>query len=173
MRDAPTVELIEDEPQSMEAELHSIEDELRALRPAYSAAKASNDTTTIKEMTPLLQALMSRRKELLTLLQPQAETPSEAQVAGEDDSEFVEFVSIVDDLLGRAMPADAVNDFVQSSDFAFYEKVASSPTSATEDEKAQFFAMVDERLSQISESEVTKFTSSPEFEVYKSVGGRY
>ena len=49
IRDAPTVELIDDEPSEPVSELQQVEDELRALKPLYQEAKALGDKETLAE----------------------------------------------------------------------------------------------------------------------------
>ena len=58
----PTVELIEEDEESLENQLAAIEDELRSLRPEYQAAKASGDSAILAQLRPILEGLMSEEK---------------------------------------------------------------------------------------------------------------
>jgi hypothetical protein len=65
IRDAPTVELIEEDvPASELSELERVEHELRSLKPLYQEAKSIGDKEALAELTPTLQALMAQRKAL-------------------------------------------------------------------------------------------------------------
>ena len=64
IRDAPTVELLDEEPESEQSELERAENELRSLKPLYQEAKALGDKEALADLTPTLQALMAQRKAL-------------------------------------------------------------------------------------------------------------
>ena len=64
IREAPTVELLNEDDEEPLNELQQVENELRALKPLYQEAKSLGDKETLAELTPTLQALMTRRKAL-------------------------------------------------------------------------------------------------------------
>jgi hypothetical protein len=172
IRDAPTVELIDDEPAEPVSELQQVEDELRALKPLYQEAKALGDKETLAELTPTLQALMARRKALKGGSAPAASTQV-AETAEDDDGLFAQFVTIVDALLGDHLPESIVNDFIASADFAIYQEVAQSPNTADEDTRAAYYRMVDDQLGNMSPESISAFVESDDFAIYQTIGERY
>ncbi len=172
IRDAPTVELIDDEPAEPVSELQQVEDELRALKPLYQEAKALGDKETLAELTPTLQALMARRKALKGGSAPSASTQV-AETAEDDDGLFAQFVTIVDALLGDHLPESIVNDFIASADFAIYQEVAQSPNTADEDTRAAYYRMVDDQLGNMSPESISAFVESDDFAIYQTIGERY
>ncbi len=183
IRDAPVVELIEDEvvDQSLEEKLNSIENEIRALKPSYQEAKASGDSDKLSEIRPQLESLMAERK----TLKAQLETPTphsvqedteESTIAEEStDGEdiFIQFVGIVDELLGSHLPEEVVEEFVSSDDFSVYQAVGSDPSAADDELRGSFFAIVDSQLANMSEESIETFIASPDFEIYRTVGEMY
>ncbi len=179
IRDAPVVELIEDEivEQSIEDKLKAVESEIRTLKPSYQEAKAAGDSDKLSELRPQLEKLMSERKSLKSKLEsPAAEAIEEATVAEEStDGEdiFMKFVAIVDELLGSHLPEEVVEEFVSSDDFSVYQAVGSDPSSADDDLRGRFFAIVDSQLANMSEDSIESFVASPDFEIYRTVGEMY
>jgi len=179
IRDAPVVELVEDEiiEESLADKIKSLENQIRALKPSYQEAKAAGDTDKLAELRPQLESLMSERKMLkLQLEQPAADTGEESTIAEEStDGEdiFIQFVSIVDELLGSHLPEEVVDDFVSSEDFSVYQSVGGDPSSADDDLRGRFFAIVDSQLANMSEESIETFVASPDFEIYRTVGEMY
>ena len=177
IRDSPTVELIEEEEESLESQLTSIENELRTLRPEYQSAKASGDSELLSQLRPILEGLMSERKSLKAMIS--GSVPSEPTVAAEAPAEdsgedmFVTFVGIVDDLLGSDLPEDIVAQFIASEEFNIYQQVAGSPESANDALRSEFVSIVDAQLGNMNEDSVNSFVASPEFEIYSSIATHY
>ena len=174
IRDAPVVELLNDEPEEPVSELQQVEDELRALKPLYQEAKSLGDKETLAELTPTLQALMERRKALKQGGEPEAEaTVAEEHEADEDDELWTQFVQIVDDLLGDHLPAEIVEAFVASADFDVYRAVNEAPTETDDETRSEFYKMVDDQLGNMSSDAISAFVNSDEFEIYRYIGERY
>ena len=173
IRDAPTVELIEEEPAETLTELQRVENELRALKPLYQEAKDLGDKATLAELTPTLQSLMAQRKALKSEGASGPAEPTTAVAASADDDMFVEFVSIVDDLLGEHLPEEIVNAFVASPDFDTYRAVLADPAGVDESTRSSFCNMVDDQLGNMFPESIEAFIASPEFEVYRQVGEQY
>ncbi len=174
IRDAPTVELLNEEPSEPVSELQQVEDELRALKPLYQEAKSLGDKETLAELTPTLQALMSRRKALKQGAQSATLEPSIAETSDEsEDSLFAQFVSIVDNLLGDHLPENIINDFVASPDFDTYRSVIGSPETTDEETRAVFYNMVDDQLGNMSSESISAFVESDDFNVYRAIGNQY
>jgi len=174
IRDAPVVELLDEEPLEPASELQQVEDELRALKPLYQEAKSLGDNDTLAELTPTLQALMARRKALKAGDAPVEEaTVAEEHEEDEDDELWVQFVQIVDDLLGDHLPAEIVEAFVGSSDFDVYRSVNEAPTETDDETRSDFYKMVDDQLGNMSSDAISAFVNSDEFEIYRYIGERY
>jgi len=173
IRDAPTVELIEEEPAETLTELQRVENELRALKPLYQEAKDLGDKATLAELTPTLQSLMAQRKALKSEGASGPAEPTTAVAASADDEMFVQFVSIVDDLLGEHLPEEIVNAFVASPDFDTYRAVLADPAGVDESTRSSFCNMVDDQLGNMFPESIEAFIASPEFEVYRQVGEQY
>jgi len=173
IRDAPTVELIEEEPAETLTELQRVENELRALKPLYQEAKDLGDKATLAELTPTLQSLMAQRKALKSEGASGPAEPTTAVAASADDDMFVQFVSIVDDLLGEHLPEEIVNAFVASPDFDTYRAVLADPAGVDESTRSSFCNMVDDQLGNMFPESIEAFIASPEFEVYRQVGEQY
>ena len=182
IRDAPVVELLEDDNEelSVAEQLSSLENQIRTLKPTYQQAKSDGDATKLAELKPQLESLLKERKLLkASMSQPEIEThptaeaqPVVAQEADEEDI-FVTFVSIVDELLGSNLPSEVVESFVASDDFNVYQTVGSDPLSADDDLRSLFFAIVDNQLGNMSAESIDKFVASSEFKIYSTVGEMY
>ena len=149
----------------------------------------------LRELRPSLESLMSERKLLKAVIAGDADIDDLLQLEDSDDDEdddeddasveeddseeeyeddlFLEFVSIVDALLGSNLPEDAINEFSESEGFAVYRNVGSSPEDASEDERAEFFSVVDALLGGLPDDAVADFVKSDEFETYRSIGAMY
>ena len=185
VRDAPVVELLEDEVDelSLEEQLSQIEDEIRTLKPGYQQAKADGDADLLAELKPQLELLLKERKQLQSAISaaiveeststPIAEsTPVIAQESTEEDL-FVTFVAIVDELLGSNLPADVVETFVESDDFSVYQTVGSDPHGADDDLRSLFFNIVDGQLGNMDSESIETFVGSADFKIYSTIGEMY
>jgi len=177
IRDAPVVQLIEEDDGDLQTQLSAIENEIRTLRPEYQAAKASGDSAVLSQLRPILESLMNERKSIKSMLHEGDSASTEVQeaVVADDSGEdvFIEFVSIVDDLLGSALPEDIVSEFIASEDFSVYQQVGEDPSAADDDLRSQFVSIVDAQLGNMDEDSINSFVSSPEFQVYSSVATLY
>ena len=185
VRDAPVVELLEDEVAelSTEDQLAQIEDEIRTLKPGYQQAKADGDAELLAELKPQLESLLKERKQLQSLLSdttaeessPSPSTESAPVVAQESTEEdlFITFVAIVDELLGSNLPANVVEEFVESDDFSVYQAVGSDPQSADDDLRSLFFNIVDGQLGNMDSESIDSFVGSSDFKIYSTIGEMY
>ena len=169
-RDAPVVELIQDEVETVEygSRLEEVEAQLRALKPEYESAKASGDSETLERIMPELKSLMAERKSL--------KQSNEVFVAQEDTSEydiFPEFVGIVDNLLERDLPAEVIEEFMNSEEFEIYRQAGEDPSAASSDLRTAFFQVVDEQLGNMPKDRIDAFAASEAFEIYKQVAALY
>nr|ANV80128.1 hypothetical protein MG2_1123 [uncultured Candidatus Thalassoarchaea sp.] len=189
IRDAPVVELVEEEvvEQSLSDKLSEIENQIRTLKPDYQNAKASGDSEALNELRPQLEQLMNERKSIKSQIssatpkakavaKPVAKAVAKAVVAEEaTDGEdiFVNFVAIVDELLGSHLPEEVVSAFVESDDFSVYQVVGGDPSGADDELRGRFFAIVDGQLANMSEESIDAFVASSDFEIYRTVGEMY
>ncbi len=182
IRDAPIVELLDDEDQSPQQILSNIEDEIRKLKPSYQEAKSSGDNAALAELKPQLESLLRERKLLLAEMageddeyDDEPEQEAEPVVAQEAETEdiFVTFVSIVDELLGSNLPGDVVEAFVGSEEFSIYQTVGSDPMGADDEMRGLFFGIVDNQLGNMDQKSIEEFVASSDFSIYSSVGEMY
>ena len=185
VRDAPVVELLEDAVAELspEDQLAQIEDEIRSLKPGYQQAKADGDAELLAELKPQLESLLKERKQLQSLLSdttaeessPSTSTESAPVVAQESTEEdlFITFVAIVDELLGSNLPANVVEEFVESDDFSVYQAVGSDPQSADDDLRSLFFNIVDGQLGNMDSESIDSFVGSSDFKIYSTIGEMY
>ena len=185
VRDAPVVELLEDDVAelSTEDQLAQIEDEIRTLKPGYQQAKADGDAELLAELKPQLESLLKERKQLQSLLSdttaeessPSPSTESAPVVAQESTEEdlFITFVAIVDELLGSNLPPNVVEKFVESDDFSVYQAVGSDPQSADDDLRSLFFNIVDGQLGNMDSESIDSFVGSSDFKIYSTIGEMY
>ncbi len=177
IRDAPVVELVEDQvlEKSLEESLKDIEDQIRTLKPSYQEAKSAGDQELLSELRPQLEQLMGERKSIKSQLS--SEEPVSAPVVAEESSDdedlFVDFVVIVDELLGSHLPEDVVNAFVESEDFSVYQLVGADPSSADDELRGRFFAIVDSQLANMSQKSIDDFVASSDFGIYRTIGEMY
>lgn len=169
-RDAPVVELIQDEVETIEyaSRLEEVEAQLRALKPEYETAKASGDSDTLERIMPELKSLMAERKSL--------KQTKEVTVAQEDTSGydiFPEFVAIVDNLLERDLPADDIERFMNSEEFDIYRQAGENPSGASSELRTAFFQVVDDQLGNMPKDRINAFTQTEGFEIYKQVAELY
>lgn len=187
VRDAPVVELLDDEANELtqEEQLNKIEDEIRTLKPSYQEAKSIGDADLLAELKPQLESLLKERKQLqssiaqanLALAESTStssgdSTPVIAQESNEEDL-FVTFVAIVDELLGSNLPANVVESFVESDDFSVYQTVGSDPQSADDDLRSLFFNIVDGQLGNMDSKSIETFVGSSDFKIYSTIGEMY
>lgn len=179
IRDAPVVELLDDEESDdLQSQLSSLENELRTLKPEYQAAKSSGDAELLAQLRPVLEGLMSERKLVMAMIEEEseptvAEEAASPELAGDADALFVSFVAIVDDLLGSDLSEEVVSAFIASEEFEIYQEVASDAASAGDDLRKQFVAIVDGQLGNMSEDSINAFVESSNFEVYSTVATLY
>ena len=200
IRDSPTVQLLnqeEDEEGHLDAgtlvelntQLKTVEDELRRLKPEYQVAKQEGDRELLRELKPSLESLMSERKLLKAVISGEADLDEllqgedseeedgdeyEAESVDEEDEDmFLAFVSIVDNLLGNSLPEDAVNEFTTTPGFEIYKTVVSAPEDTDDDERSEFFAVVDTLLGGMPKDVIGEFAESEDFEIYRAIGEMY
>ncbi|MBT5185023.1 MAG: hypothetical protein HOM47_07625, partial [Euryarchaeota archaeon] len=176
----------------LNTQLKTVEDELRRLKPEYQAAKEEGDRELLRELRPSLESLMAERKLLKAVISGEtdidelfkndnSEDVPEAESAEEYEEEddqvegdlFIDFVAIVDALLGNNLSEDAISTFSQSDGFEIFKAVGSSPGDADESERSEFFSVIDKLLGGMPDEAVHGFVESDDFEIYRAIGAMY
>ena len=170
IRDAPTVTLLDDDSKvETETEFQSLEDiekEIRRLKPLYQRAKENGQRDDEQQLKATLQHLLQQRK---VMMEPTVAKPSNDK----EDDVFMKFFSIVDSLLESSLPEHIAQSFIESEDFALYMLIGQSFAETTEAQRSTFVSMIDKLLENIGESDLTAFTQSSDFEIYKEVVIKY
>ena len=86
---------------------------------------------------------------------------------------FLDFVSIVDTLLGNTLHKEDVAEFRKSAGFKVYQKVGLDPANSTDDDRREFFAVVDNILGGLDAGVIKEFGRSNDFDTYKAIGELY
>ena len=85
----------------------------------------------------------------------------------EEMEEFIEFKKIVDKLLEK-LNDDDIDQFVNSENFKFYEKVMEE-NETEEAERIKFVKIIDDMLEKLPEDVINEFADSPEFSCYEKI----
>ena len=178
VRNAPVVELLDEEEPDR---LTVVENLLRELKPQYKSAKADGDKDALRVLVPQLEELMAERRSLMS-------KPIETDIASEDEDEtdemeeasideadelFSQFFSIVNDLLGDELPEDAIQAFLASDGFELFKEVGADPTAISDEQRGEFFNIIDEQLGNMPDSSITAFVESGDFAIYKQISEMY
>ena len=125
------------------------------------------------------QQEMREIKPTVELIQaPNVEYEAESDGGDEEYSEdldFVEFFSVINNLLGEITDEDAIKDFIASESFSLFEKVGSSPESTSDDEKEEFFKLINQVLGDLPDDNksVEAFIRSSDFSLFEKMGELY
>jgi len=125
------------------------------------------------------QQEMREIKPTVELIQaPNVEYEAESNEGDEEYSEdldFVEFFSVINNLLGEITDEDAIKDFIASESFSLFEKVGSSPESTSDDEKEEFFKLINQVLGDLPDDNksVEAFIRSSDFSLFEKMGELY
>ena len=179
-RGAPSVELLDqDEPDR----LTEVEDLIRELKPQYKEAKASGDKETLRIIVPQLEKLMHERRTLMSestpvtnpepVVEEQTPTAEEDPADDEADELFSQFFNIVNDLLGDELPEDAIQAFLASDGFELFKQVGADPKSISDEQRGEFFKIIDEQLGNMPDASIQTFVESGDFTIYKQISEMY
>ena len=152
IRDSPTVQLLNQEEEEnshldgetlieLNSQLETVEVELRRLKPEYQAAKEVGDRQLLRELRPSLETLMAERKLI------------KAVIAGEAD-------------LDELFASDDEEEEYEEEEESHVAEVAEDDD---DDLFPYFVTIIDSFLGELPEDEVTAFTQSEGFEVYRVV----
>ena len=152
IRDSPTVQLLNQEEEEnshldgetlieLNSQLETVEVELRRLKPEYQAAKEVGDRQLLRELRPSLETLMAERKLI------------KAVIAGEAE-------------LDELFASDDEEEEYEEEEESHVAEVAEDDD---DDLFPYFVTIIDSFLGELPEDEVTAFTQSEGFEVYRVV----
>ena len=163
VRDSPTVQLLNQEQEEeshldgetlveLHSQLKAVEDELRRLKPEYQAAKDDGDRELLRELRPSLEQLMAERKLIKAVIAGEAEldelftTDEEIE---EDEETYVAEPEYDDEYEDEDEEVDEDSD--------------------EDDLFPVFVSIIDTFLGELPAEEVTAFTKSDGFDVYRTV----
>lgn len=182
-RNAPVVELLDEEEPDRLTEVESL---LRELKPQYKSAKSAGDKEALRILVPQLEQLMAERRSLMSQASPVTEAhvlpdansatePAEEahHDVNEADALFSQFFTIVNDLLGDELPEEAIESFLASDGFELFKEVGADPSAINDERRGEFFKIIDEQLGNMADSSITKFVESDDFEIYKLISEMY
>ena len=160
IRDSPTVQLLNQEEEDdshldgetlveLNNQLSTVEDELRRLKPEYQNAKEMGDRQLLRELRPSLESLMAERKLI------------KAVIAGEAE---------LDELFSNDEGEDSEEEYEEEE---YEEEEESHVAEIADDEDDDLFpyfvTIIDTFLGELPAEEVSAFTKSSGFEIYREV----
>lgn len=171
-------ELDEETLATLNSRKSSLESEIRKLKPKYKLAKQKNQANKLKKLKPILESLLSERKAIAAVISGDAplsslEEEEEIEEVVEEDTagdSFIEFVSIIDNLLTKLPDPDS---FIRSDDFKLYAEVAGNPGESDNEQRVEFWAMIDSLLLELPDEEIKSFMESEDFAIYSEIGSIY
>jgi len=174
--DAEASDIDDETLEMLNSKKSALEQEIKKLKPKYQLAKQKNHASKLKKLKPKLEALLSERKSIAAVIDGEAPLSSLEEDESDDHEEvesedlFIEFVSIIDNLLGKLPDTDS---FIHSDEFTLYAAVAGNPSDADDNQRSEFFQMVDSLLLELPEDEIQAFMQSEDFATYSAIGARY
>ncbi len=168
VRDSPTVQLLNEEKEEeshldgetlveLHSQLKAVEDELRRLKPEYQAAKDEGDRKLLRELRPSLEQLMSERKLIKAVIAGEAEL--DELFSSDDESEEEE---------SHIAEPDYEDEYEEEE----YEEEEYEEEEDEEDEEdlfIDFVSIIDTFLGELPPEQVTAFTKSDGFDIYRTV----
>ena len=111
------------------------------------------------------------------------QAPTEEFVSEEDedleeineDQDFAEFFSVINNLLGDITDEDVIKNFIASESFSLFEEVGASPESVSEEQKGAFFRLINQVLGDLPDDNesVEAFIGSSDFSIFVKMGELY
>jgi hypothetical protein len=123
------------------------------------------------------QQEMREIKPTVELIQPPSEEFEELEEenASEEVDDFPEFFSLINNLLGDVSKEPVIANFIASDSFPLFEKVGADPETADDEERTDFFQMINDVLGKLPEDNerVQEFVQSPDFSIFEKMGELY
>ena len=108
-----------------------------------------------------------------SVVEEQTPTAEENPVDDEADELFSQFFNIVNDLLGDELPEDAIQAFLASDGFELFKQVGADPKAIDDEQRGEFFKIIDEQLGNMPDSSIQTFVESGDFSIYKQISEMY
>ena len=91
------------------------------------------------------------------------------------DQDFAEFFSVINNLLGDITDEDVIKNFIASESFSLFEEVGASPESVSEEQKGDFFRLINQVLGDLPDDNesVEAFIGSSDFSIFVKMGELY
>ena len=164
VRDSPTVQLLNEEKEEeshldgetlveLHSQLKAVENELRRLKPEYQAAKDEGDRKLLRELRPSLEQLMSERKLIKAVIAGEAELD---ELFSSDDESEEEETHIAEPEYEEEYEEDE-------------EEYEEDEEDDEEDLFIDFVSIIDTFLGELPPEQVTAFTQSDGFDIYRTV----
>ena len=134
--------------------MKAVEDELRRLKPEYQAAKDEGDRKLLRELRPSLEQLMSERKLIKAVIAGEAEL--DELFSSDDESEEEE---------SHIAEPDYEDEYEEEE----YEEEEDEEEDDEEDLFIDFVSIIDTFLGELPPEQVTAFTKSDGFDIYRTV----
>ena len=92
-----------------------------------------------------------------------------------EDQDFVEFFSLINNLLGDITDEDVIKNFIASDSFSLFEEVGASPESVSEEQKGDFFRLINQVLGDLPDNNesVEAFIGSSDISIFVKMGELY
>ena len=92
-----------------------------------------------------------------------------------EDQDFVDFFSVINNLLGDITDEDVIKNFIASDSFSLFEEVGASPESVSEEQKGDFFRLINQVLGDLPDNNesVEAFIGSSDFSIFVKMGELY
>ena len=92
-----------------------------------------------------------------------------------EDQDFAEFFSVINNLLGDITDEDVIKNFIASDSFSLFEEVGASPESVSEEQKGDFFRLINQVLGDLPDNNesVEAFIGSSDFSIFVKMGELY
>ena len=122
----------------------------------------------MREIKPTVELIQAPTEEYEEELEEELEEIS-------SDEDFVEFFSVINNLLGDITDEDVIKNFIASDSFSLFEEVGASPESVSEEQKGDFFRLINQVLGDLPDDNesVEAFIGSSDFSIFVKMGELY
>ena len=122
----------------------------------------------MREIKPTVELIQAPTEEYEEELEEELEEIS-------SDEDFAEFFSVIYNLLGDITDEDVIKNFIASDSFSLFEEVGASPESVSEEQKGNFFRLINQVLGDLPDDNesVEAFIGSSDFSIFVKMGELY
>ena len=130
----------------------------------------------MREIKPTVELIQAPNDEYDSELDEELEEEFDEELEEiSDDQDFVEFFSVINNLLGDITDEDVIKNFIASDSFTLFEEVGASPESVSEAQKEDFFKLINQVLGDLPDDNesVEAFIGSSDFSIFVKMGELY